>query len=451
MKINLIVLPFEENVKSPPICLGYIGALIEQENEVKIIDLNFEDKIPDSNLNIVTTTTVDYYNCPLLNMNVIDKWLDKISKLHAKTAILGPHVTTIPEYFVKYADFLVIGEPEITVKELVSALNRKKSLNSIRGIYYKKGKKVIKNKPREPIKNLDDLPFPERSLMNIKQYVNPVLKQSQYTMIISSRGCPYRCTYCYMGVYGHFWRARSAENVVKELIEIRRKYNIKEIVFRDDMFSFDKKRVIEICEGILKNKLDISWSCQTRADNLNEEIIKKMRDSGCYNISLGIESGSQKILDNLRKGISLEQIKKVIALCKKYGIRIRGYFIIGCPHETIKTIEETFKFAKELDLDYFMLSIMTPYPDTPLYEEALNKKIIKERSWDEALRCAGQINTEFTFDQLLELKRKLYFRYYLRPGYIINRVMQGKFDVLFHGFFPFIRQFFKKKFRGKEL
>jgi anaerobic magnesium-protoporphyrin IX monomethyl ester cyclase len=452
MKINLIVLPFEENVKSPPICLGYIASLLKKDsNDIKIIDLNFETQISQADLNIVTTTTVDYYNCPLLNMDVIDKWLSVISKIKTPLAVIGPHVTTMPEYFEKYAQYLVVGEPELTIKELVVSLTEGKSLKNIKGLYYKQGRKFIKNKSRELLQNLDSLPFPDRSLIDNSRYVNPVCKNHPYTMVISSRGCPYHCTYCYMDVYGHFWRARSAKNVVQELIEIRRKYNIKEIVFRDDLFSLDKKRVIEICNGIVKNNLDLTWTCQTRVDSVDEEIISKMKEAGCYSISFGIEAGLQEMMNRLKKGIKVEQVKKAIFLCKKYDVRTRGYFIIGCPGETKESIQQTLELAKELDLDYFMLSILTPYPQTEIYEDAFKKRIIKKRSWDEALRCAGIIETPFTFNELVKMKRDLYLRYYFRPGYILPRLAPGKIDMLYHGFMPFVKNMMIRKFRGKKL
>jgi anaerobic magnesium-protoporphyrin IX monomethyl ester cyclase len=452
MKINLIVLPFEENVKSPPICLGYIGSLLRKnKHESRIIDLNFEDKIPESDLNIITTTTIDYYNCPLLNIEEIKRNLIKIKKLNVPVAILGPHVTTFPDLFLDYGDYLIIGEPEITVFELVNSLENKKNLKQVIGLYYKENGKVIKNNPRPLIKNLDDLPFPDRGLMKINKYVNPICKNHPYTMVVSSRGCPYKCSYCYMDVYGHSWRARSSKNVVEELIEINKRYNIKEVWFRDDLFSLDKKRVIEICQGIIDNNLDITWSCQTRVDFIEEETIKQMAKAGCYVISLGIESGSQIILDKMNKGINLVQIRKAVKLCKKYKIRTRGYFIIGSPGETKKTINETLIFAKELDLDYFMLSILTPYPKTPIFDNALKNNIIKKENWDESLRCAGIIDTPFSFEQLVKIKRLLYLKYYFRLNYLLFRLTPYKIDILYHGFLPFINQFLIKKFRGKNL
>jgi len=452
MKINLIVLPFEENVKSPPVCLGYVASLLEQKNhKVKIIDLNFETKIPQADLNIAATTTVDYYNCPLLNIDVIDKWLVRISKMKTPLAVIGPHVTTIPQYFEKYADYLVIGEPELTIKELVTSLTEGKSLKSVKGLFYKQGKKFIKNELRELIRNLDELPFPDRSLIKNNLYINPVCKNHPYTIVISSRGCPYQCTYCYMDVYGHFWRARSAENVIKELIEIKIKHNIREIVFRDDLFTLDKNRVLKICDGIIKNNLNLTWTCQTRADFLDEEILSKMKEAGCYAVSLGIESGSQEIIDRLKKQIKIEQIKRAVSLCKKYDIRTRGYFIIGSPGETLETIERTLNLAKELDLDYFMVSILTPYPKTKLFEDYLKKGLIKKRSWDESLKHAGSLETPFTFDELVNIKRRLYIKYYLRLGYILPRLRLSKIDMLYHGIAPFVKNIFVKKFRGSKL
>ena len=452
MKINLILLPFEENARLPPISLGYIGVLLKNQGyEVKLIDLNLETNIPDSDINLVASTTEDYYNCPLLNIESIIDCLKKIKDLRKPIILIGPHGTSTPEHFQDYADYIVIGEPEITSLELIKALTNKKDIKKVRGIHFRYKSKFITTSPRPPIYDLDSLPFPDRSLMKINEYVNPVCKNHPFTVIITSRGCPYQCTFCFKGVYGTIWRKRSPENVVNELIEIKRKYNIKEIWFRDDLFLLDKPRIIKICDGIIKNNLDLSWSCQARVDNLDYETLNKMKQAGCYTLSLGIESASQKILNNIKKGINLEKVINAVNLCKKLGIRTRGYFIIGFPGETKETINESLGFAKSLDLDYFMISLMTPYPNTEIFENAFKEGIIKERSWESSLKYAGQIHTEFTFEELIKMKRKLYSKYYLRYSYIIKRLTPSKIDILYHGLIPFIRQFLVKKFRGKRI
>ena len=452
MKINLILLPFEETVKNPPISLAYIGAILKREgHEVKLIDLNFEKEIPNSDINIVATTTLDYYNCPLLNLGSIKKNLMKIRELKKPIILIGPHGTSTPNYFENYADYIVIGEPEITVKELVSSLSKRRSVRKVKGLHYKEGRKFITTPPRPLISDLDSLPFPDRSLIKNEKYYNPICKNNPFTAILTSRGCPYQCTFCYKGVYGSKWRKRSAENVVKELIEIREKYGIKEVWFRDDLFLLDKERVIKICEGIIKNKLDISWSCASRVDNLDFSTLKKMKEAGCYVLSFGIESGSEEILRRIKKGITLEKVKEVVRWCKKLDIRTRGYFIIGFPGETAETINKTLKFAKELDLDYFMLSIMTPYPNTEIYNEAMREKIIPGINWEYSLKYAGRIKTKFQFSELVKIKRKLYLKYYLRPFYIFPRLNRKKVDILLHGLYPFLKQMTISKFRGLVL
>lgn len=451
MKVNLILLPFEENAKLPPITLGYLGAMLKKEGfQPRIIDLNFEENIPDSDINLVASTTEDYFNCPLLNIDSIVNNLKNIKKLRKPLILIGPHGASTPEFFKNYVDYIVFGEPEITSIELIKKISKKENVKNIKGISYIHNGKFIKNPPRPSIENLDSLPFPDRSLMKIDKYVNPICKNHPMTIILTSRGCPYQCTFCFKGVYGDKWRKRSPKNVVEELIEIRKKYGIKEVWFRDDLFLLDKKRIMEICEGIIKNKLDLSWSCQVRVDNIDYETLNKMKQAGCYTLSLGIESASQNILNNIKKGINLDKVVNAVNLCKKLGIRTRGYFIIGFPGETRDTILSSLKFAKYLDLDYFMVSIMTPYPNTEIFESAIKKGIIKERNWESSLKYAGQIETDFNFEQLIKIKRTLYLNYYLRLSYIIKRLTPSKIDILYHGFIPFLKQFIIKKFRGKR-
>jgi len=454
IKVNLILLPYEETVRNPPISLCYIGALLKQKNyEVKLIDLNFDKEIPNSDFNVVASTTEDYYNCPLLNLKDIKLNLLKIKAIGKPLILIGPHGTSTPEYFQNYADYIVVGEPEITVSELIHAIVNKKNLRKIKGISFKLGEKIIKTKPQPFITNLDSLPFPNRSLLKSNKYTNPMCKYYPFTVIFTTRGCPYQCTFCYKGVYGNIWRKRNPDKVVEEIIEIRRKYKVRELWIRDDLFLLDKERIIKICDGMIKNNLNMSWHCQSRIDNIDENIIKKIKQAGCHTISLGIESGSSEIIKRIKKGINLKDTEKVVKLCKKYGIKTRGYFIIGFPGETKETIKQSFELAKKLDLDFFAISILTPYPNTEIFNRALEKKIIpkKENLWEASLRYAGQIETKFTFEQLVDLKRELYKRYYLRLGYILPRLNPSKIDMVYRGFIPFLKQLFVKKFRGQSL
>lgn len=431
MKINLINLPSEETSILPPLDLAYIGALLKG-HELKLVDFNFDEEVEDADLNIVGTTSVDYYNNPPLNLDHIFSYLDKID---GKKIIFGPHVTSTPKIFQKYG-LLVIGEPEITIKESIDRIEKNENLYTVKGLYG--------NEKRGLIKDLDKLPFPNRSLINNKNYYNPLAKKKPYTMLISSRGCPFKCIYCYNEVFGHMWRARSAKNVIEEFREIKEKYKIPEVWIRDDLFSMDKERAIEICDGI-KN-IEISWSCQFRVDTSDRELLEKMYESGCHMVSLGIESGNREILRNLKKGITIEKVKEVVKDCKDIGIITRGYFIIGSPGETEETIKESFEVAKSLDLDYFLVSIMTPYVGTELYELGKKQGLIESDSWEESLKNAGKIETDFTWKELVDIKRELYKKYYLRGDYLGKRLF--KFKILKNGFYPFLRQMKRKDFRG---
>jgi len=318
-------------------------------------------------------------------------------------------------------DFVVIGEPEQTVLELAGVLERGKveELEKVRGIaFIKKGKTII-TPPRPLIQNLDSLPFPARHLLPMEIYFaavkeNPLRGEisKPWAMMITSRGCPYNCVFCTSHtVMGRQWRARSPENVVDEIEQLVRTYQVKQVDFLDDNMTLDKKRMEAICDLIVKRGLRIEWFTPSgvRADTLDEELLRKMKEAGCKKIRLAPESGVQRVVDQIiRKNQRLEAVEKAVVLCKKVGIKVGCFFVIGLIGETKKDIEETIKFAyklRRLGAEGFIFSIATPQYGTELYEQAKRGGFLRDNFSDEALSAVEPLieTPEFTADELREL------------------------------------------------
>jgi len=246
--------------------------------------------------------------------------------------------------------------------------------------------------------------------------------------IITSRGCPYRCIYCSKSVFGGKYRANSPTYVVDEIEHLMEKFNVREIAFYDDVFTLDKKRVFAICEELGRRRIEIPWTCETRVNLVNKDLVEKMKKAGCYMIAYGVESGTQEILNNLKKDITLEQATRAFELTHKIGIQTIAYFMIGSPGETPKKIEETIKFAKKLDSDFVQFSITTPFPGTELFNLAIKEGIVS-KDWDDyiyaGLRSIDYPAFETNTLNNEDLKRwdiQAYRSFYLRFHYLFKRI-----------------------------
>jgi radical SAM superfamily enzyme YgiQ (UPF0313 family) len=246
--------------------------------------------------------------------------------------------------------------------------------------------------------------------------------------IITSRGCPYRCIFCSKAVFGKKYRGNSPAYIVDEIRFLKERFGVKEIKFYDDVFTLDRKRVVAICMQLKEQGMDIPWTCETRVNLVDEELLRVMRDAGCYMIEYGVESGNQRILNNLKKDISLEQAIKAFKLTHETGIETVAYFMIGSPEETPETIKETIEFAKKLDPDFIQFSTTTPYPGTELYRLAVGEGYLPEK-WDEYvyadLKSIGNAAFEtktMSRQELGEWNKKAYTSFYLRWSYVWKRL-----------------------------
>lgn len=300
----------------------------------------------------------------------------------------GPCTTTLHTKILENtkADFTVMGEGEVTFVNLIRAIEKNKPFKNVKGIVFRRKNEIVATEPQENIKNLDEIPFPARHLFDMEKYIYDYLKtigiklddydKIRSTTMLSSRGCPYHCTFCDKGIWGYQWRARSPQNMIEEIALLKEKYKINCIWFNDDTFVINKKRVEEFSK--LMEDLDVIWFCHGRVNLMqSKDVFTNMRKGNCRAIAYGIESGDQHMLDSMKKMITLEQIRNAVEYAKEADIKVGGFFILGMPGETKETINKTFSFARELNLDYYAFSVATPYIGTELFERSVKEGLIK--------------------------------------------------------------------------
>jgi len=426
--------------KNTPLNLAYLASYLrEQKNdvEVKIIDaegleLSLEqlyEQVDVFSPNIVGIT------CPTPVYYIVKGICSELKKKDNEVPIVlgGPHPTALPNDILNDmdADMAVIGEGEETFVELVRAIENHQDLDSIPGIAFKENGTIKVNPRRTLISNLDILPFPAKDLLPIDKYYLPPtkrIKSERATNMVTSRGCPFACTFCMARtIWGRKTRLRGVQNVIDEIKENVEYYGLTEFSFHDELFTFNKKRVISLCREILDQGLDISWVCQARAGSVDLDMLRIMKEAGCGKIAFGFESGNQRILNLMNKKESLQNAVESVKLCKKAGIGVEGAFILGYPGEDLQSIQDTINFALRVDCETVAFFIAIPYPGTELYIEALEKEYLKkDPDWREFAPVSNlkspMIIPNFTQEELQKWKRKAYRSYYLRPTYILRKL-----------------------------
>ena len=429
----------EEKGVNPHLGLMYIASYLEKYTnyDVEIFDAvvervkNFKEiknLILEKNPDVVGITAMTF------------TWIDVIKTARAvkeankniKIVLGGPHVNIYPTETVSVheVDFVVLGEGEAPMKDLLDNINDEEALKKIRGIVFKDfGGMVINTGSRELITNLDSIPFPARHLTKWNKYYSVLAAVSPVTTMFTSRGCPYKCLFCDRPHLGKIFRARSAKNVVDEMEECER-MGIKEIFIYDDTFAIDRNRVIDICNEKKRRGLTIGWDVRTRINTVDEQMLCAMKKAGCRRIHYGVESGTQRILNILKKGITIEEVEKIFKITKKAGIETLGYFMIGSPSETKEEVLETVKMAKRLDPDYVHIAVLMPYPATAVYFKGLSENILPNDYWR---KFAENPTSDFvpyvweeilTKDELVQLLKNAYRSFYFRPYYIFKRLFK---------------------------
>jgi len=365
-----------------------------------------------------------------------------------KVVIGGNHASSYWNYVLKdkNIDFVVIGEGEQTFLELCRAiLKKKKSFRKIKGIAFRgRGGKIVKTEPRELISDLDEIPFPARDLIDFEKYLitpdaQPYLMRYPATGIITSRGCPGRCVYCTVrAVWGRTWRGRSAKNVVDEIELLVKKYGVREIAFLDDSASVNKIRWKEICEEIIRRKINIKWTTPNGIAHwtLDKPTIRKMYKAGCYRITFGIESGNPQTREFLGKPYPLSQAKELIQYANKIGMWTICTNIIGFPYEQMNSIRDTIEFAKKCGTDFATFYLLIPQPTSDVYQYFRKENLLNFDSFFEDLKFDGKIFEEINYilnetgadtkyfkkEELRKIQKNAYreFMTYRALSYILN-------------------------------
>ena len=440
MRILLLSPPTNSIIKEvlgttgPPLGLAYLASMVRDEHDVRIIDslvenLNYNDvknriKRYDPDLIGITATT-----SMMPDAYIIAKTAKRLNE-NVKVVIGGPHVTFVPEKTFKECpciDFVVRGEGEITFKELVDAIDKTGDFKNIRGLSYRNDGNVVNNPPRELIKNVDSIPLPSYDLLPMNKYRAEGIK---FGTIMTSRGCPYNCIFCSSSLqFGKRWRGHTKERVMEELRILREKYGIKEIEFLDDTFTLNRKRAIDISREIKREKLDIRWTASSRVNTFSREIAEAMKKGGCHTVYFGIESGTQRILNFIGKGITLEQAIKSVRDANESGLNTLGSFIIGFPDENRDEVKKTIKFSKKVGVKVAQFTIATPYPGTRLWNLGIAEKLIKSFDWRKYTTLSPVMKLKhFTDETILKYLGIAYATFYMRPKEILWDLIRN------HGF-----------------
>lgn len=363
----------------------------------------------------------------------------EIKKIKPETIVIfgGVHPTLMPKETMdeESIDFVVRGEGEITLLELLKEIGGGgKNLEAIKGISYRKNGGYRENISRPTIENLDALPFPAWDLFDLKSYTPPPHWDlgRPFVSIPLLRGCPHRCSFCCLPL-GKFPRFLSPSKAAEQIEWLVKNFGIKTVMI-SPLFPGGKLGA-EFCQKLIEKGLNkkISWLCEFRVDYADLELLKLMKRAGCKRLAFGIESGNQKILDNIKKGITLKQAENAVRLAKKIGIEIIAYFIIGLPGETKETARQTIDFAKKLNPDYVKFNLAVPYPGTELYDEAVKKGLLKSRDWERFTSFSSMTGYEPIFTpegmitaDLMKLQKQALKEFYFRPSYILKRLLKLK-------------------------
>ncbi|MEW5947562.1 MAG: radical SAM protein [bacterium] len=340
----------------------------------------------------------------------------------------GPHVSIIPEETMSrfpQFDCGVLREGESTLFELMDAIKNKRKLDTIPGIVRRENGAVKINPHRPFISDLDTVPFPAWDLLPClpRYYRGPVHSYIKLpnSSLVTTRGCPGQCTFCSQwSIFRRVFRAHSAEYVFEMMEKLWLDYRVRDVYFLDDTFTVDRERIVRLCEILISRKWKQVWSCQSRVNFVDPEMLSLMKRAGCWQTAYGVESGSQLILDFLKKGVTLDQIRTALLWTKKAGIRTRGFFMIGVPRETTGTIRETIAFSRKLPLDDLHVSLFVPYPGSELYETAcqfgdFNPDWRRMNGWFVVFVPSG-----LTEAQLIAWQKTMFRAFYFRPRIIIS-------------------------------
>lgn len=327
-----------------------------------------------------------------------------------------------------FVDVVVRGEGERTCIELVNCLKQRHNLKDVLGISFRKGKQIISAPDRPLIKNINSLPIPDRKFVGIEYHNTTAginVAPKKFTTVLSSRGCVFKCRFCgCTRLARNLWRPRTAENILKELSFLTSE-GYEQFMFVDDNFTLNQKRAVAICDEIRRQKIDLEWICEGRVDQCSRDLFQKMAKAGCKMLYFGIESGNQHVLDYYKKNITPEQSRRAVELARKCGIDvIVGSFIVGAPNESRQDIENTLKFAEELDIDIPQFNILSAFTGTDIWDELSAKGILDQsKYWESGAIVPDIFPNSVPTIEIRESIRRSYRHFLLRPKYIAEQLL----------------------------
>lgn len=444
-----------ENMVWPQVSLAQMAAMLQPTHSVGVIDANADQMTWGEFAKELDRYQPKYYvtqvTAPTLENDMMGCFLAKARG--AKTLAFGTHVTPIPRETMRpypALDFVLMGEPDLTLRDLVDhlegtldqrppfietmidkhdpdyefALNEDGSvdLGQIKGLVWRREGEIVVNFPRPFIKDLDDMPIPMHELLPLQKHRMPLIK-GPFTFIVTSRGCPAGCTYCIKHVsYQYGLRLRSPELLMEEMWKLK-ELGIHNIHMYADLFTVHRDQVMELCRLMIEEEIDIKWTCNSRVDYVDEEMLHLMAKAGNWLISWGIESGNEQILKHARKGAYPDKAEQALKWAREAGIKNWGYFIIGLPGETLETIRDTIDFSKKLPLDIALFHVAAPYPGTPFFFEVVENNWFRPGTrWEQVDMDKGTVldYPNLSAEELLYWQKRAFREWALRPGPIMT-------------------------------
>jgi anaerobic magnesium-protoporphyrin IX monomethyl ester cyclase len=417
----------------PPITLASMGAIARKYGDARVIDGNVEEWTLDRLIDDVREHAPDLV---IVNTGFPSIDGDMAVAEAIKRAVRRTRVVGFGVYFTllegegmkdyRFLDAGIVGEPEETFEELVAAIAAGRSdFEAIKGLLLVRDDEIVSTGPRALIDDVNRLPYPDRTLLHNDLYRLPHNDQV-FTLVNTSRGCPYPCTFCTVRpYYGNRIRRHSLDYILGEMQECIERYGIHEFLFWEEVFTLDKAFVLEFCQAIRDRGWKIGWAATTRVTSIDEEVLRAMKDSGCYLLGMGIESSSQDILDRAKKKQTTADVERAVALCKKVGVETMGHCIFGLPGETPQTAEATIDYMTRLDLNYMQCYCAVPYPKTELGELAKKQGWVKARLWSQYDFGGDSImdTDTITAREVTHFRKKAFRRFYLRPVYLLRTVL----------------------------
>ena len=440
MKILLIRPHSDVPAAPPPIGLMYLAGYVRKygtSHDIRVYDGRVKQIPVEQMRRIIADAKPDIVGITAFSMeseqaHAVAAFSKELFP-HVPVVLGGPYASSDRELAGadKNIDVIVFGEGEITFNAILNAYENNDSLESIAGIQYRANGAVHSTGPADVVENPDDIPFPAWDLIDLEDYfrpsagkrrlTNPIQMRERGMSVFSSRGCPYQCTYCH-NIFGKKLRKRSAENVIEELKWLKKDFRIGEIEFIDDVFNLDRERAKSIMDMMVYNDLDLKFSYPNglRADQMDEELILKMKKAGCYRINYAVESGSERIQKKIKKRLNLKRTQEIIDFTAKQGISVGGFFMLGFPDETEEEMQMTIDFALKSKCHTASFFILTPFPGTEMYDDALEAGFDMETLFSDYGQVSANLSRNVSSERIAKLRQKAFRKFYFNPRRMIS-------------------------------